>query len=98
MKKDSRIERVLKMETRYNDVKRMLDGLEKAVADYETLRYEIDVLNEYMSSGQWQKDFEADEAGKIPKDIRRGVLSEDGLYNLLENAGRIVGHAREIFS
>ena len=97
MKKDSRIERVLNMETRYTEVKRMLAGLEKAVADYETLRYVIDELNEYMSSGQWQKDFEADEAGKIPKDIRRGILSEDGLYNLLEKAGEIVGHAKDVF-
>ena len=26
----------------------------------------------------------ADEAGLLPKDLKRGVLSEDGIYNLLE--------------
>ncbi len=32
----------------------------------------------------WKDDFEADEKGLIPKDMKRGVLSEDGLYNLLQ--------------
>lgn len=25
-----------------------------------------------------------DEAGKLPKNLKRGVLSEDGIYNVLE--------------
>ncbi|MBK6087256.1 DUF4298 domain-containing protein, partial [Ruminococcus difficilis] len=29
-------------------------------------------------------DFAADEAGLLPKGLKRGVLSEDGIYNLLE--------------
>jgi hypothetical protein len=40
-------------------------------------------LTSYYESGQWLKDFEADERGELPKDLKRGVLSEDGLYNLL---------------
>lgn len=40
-------------------------------------------LSEYMDSGQWKEDFEADERGEISKEIDRGVLSEDGLYNAL---------------
>lgn len=40
-------------------------------------------LTEYMDSGQWKEDFEADERGEISKDIDRDVLSEDGLYNAL---------------
>ena len=28
-------------------------------------------------------DFEADEAGLLPPDLKRGFLSEDGIYNLL---------------
>ena len=42
------------------------------------------MLKEYYESPQWREDFEADEAGKFPKDLKRGVLSEDGIYNLLE--------------
>ena len=36
-------------------------------------------LEDYMESGQWQKDFEADEAGLVPKDLPREILSEDAL-------------------
>ncbi|MBO7631719.1 MAG: DUF4298 domain-containing protein, partial [Lachnospiraceae bacterium] len=41
-------------------------------------------LREYYESPDWRADFEADEAGKFPKDLKRGVLSEDGIYNLLD--------------
>ena len=30
-------------------------------------------------------DFEADEAGKLPPDLKRGVLSEDGVYDILSD-------------
>ena len=50
-----------------------------------------------MASGQWRKDYEADEAGQIPAGISRGVLSQDGLYNLLEDAGEILEKAKGTF-
>lgn len=71
------------MEYRYDKVRRVLDELEEAVARYEDAKEEIKVLEEYMESGQWLRDFEADEAGEIPAGVKRGVLSEDALYDLL---------------
>ena len=38
-----------------------------------------------------KEDFAADESGEIPADIKRGVLSEDGIYNLLERNREIMG-------
>ena len=35
-----------------------------------------------MESKQWLKDYEYDE--NHPLNIKRGVLSQDGLYNLLD--------------
>jgi hypothetical protein len=40
-------------------------------------------LSEYYGSAAWKRDFAADEAGLLPKDLKRGVLSEDGIYNML---------------
>ena len=40
-------------------------------------------LVKYLDSGEWQEDFELDEQGKLPCGLKRGVLSEDGLYNLI---------------
>ena len=44
----------------------------------------ISELEAYYESPLWKEDYEADEAGKLPADLKRGVLSEDGVYNLLE--------------
>ena len=40
----------------------------------------------YYESGQWLQDYEADERGELPRNLKRGVLSQDGLWELLENA------------
>ncbi len=69
------IKRIKKMESCY-------DALQ---ADRNCQRAEemFKTLVEYSDSGQWLKDFELDEKGLLPKNLKRGVLSEDGLYNLL---------------
>ena len=40
-------------------------------------------LAAYYEDDDWREDFEADEAGKLPADLKRGVLSEDGIYDVL---------------
>ena len=55
-------------------------GVEMLLDQWEN----ICILNEYLDSGEWQSDFEADERGEISKGIPCGVLSEDGLYNALD--------------
>ena len=52
---------------------------------------DICALNEYMDSGEWQADFEADERGEISKELPRGVLSEDALYNTLDRLQDVLG-------
>ena len=44
----------------------------------------LSLLNSYYTSGLWRDDYEADERGELPPDLKRGVLSQDGLYDLLE--------------
>lgn len=51
----------------------------------EALQPGIDRLATYYSSGEWLADFEADEAGLLPEDMPRGVLSEDGVNDLLDS-------------
>lgn len=98
MEQNDRIKRISEMEDRFDEVTRVLAALEEAVAEYEDFKSEIDILNDYMASGQWKEDFEADEAGQVPKDLKREVLSEDALYNLLHDADEIAGHAKEVFA
>lgn len=42
-------------------------------------------LISYYDSTQWRKDIELDEKGMLPKDLKRGILSEDGIYNLISD-------------
>ena len=42
-------------------------------------------LVRYYESDQWLRDYELDEQGLLPNDLKRGVLSQDGVYDLLEN-------------
>ncbi len=43
----------------------------------------LDELSGYYGSAAWKRDFAADEAGFLPNDLKRGVLSEDGIWDLL---------------
>lgn len=81
---ESRIDRIKKMEAILDEANASLDELEAAVSRYESLQKKIKGLEAYYTDGQWRKDYEADEAGKLPKDLKRGVLSEDAVYDLLE--------------
>ena len=42
----------------------------------------LNALSDYYGSPAWKRDYAADEAGLLPKELKRGVLSEDGIYNL----------------
>ena len=55
------------------------------------LQPEIDRLATYYSYEAWKADFAADEAGLLPAGMKRGVLSEDGVYGVLERFGEMEG-------
>ncbi len=82
-----RLARIKEMEDDFNQVREVVRSLDKALTYYEAVQGRISRLEEYQESGQWLQDFEADERGELPPymDLRRGVLSEDGLDNLLRD-------------
>ena len=77
---ETRILRVCEMEERLN---RLLAWLSDKNAYTAGIKEDVRILGEYSDSGRWLEDFEADEAGMLPADLPRGVLSEDALYNAL---------------
>ena len=60
-----------------------LHALENALDTIIGLEDDILKLDAYYSCDEWKSDFRADESGSLPKDLKRGVLSEDGIWNLL---------------
>ena len=78
-----RIERITEMESRFDKVSAILENLESALESFNAAQEEIQILSDYYESSLWREDFEADEAGLLPDTLKRGILSEDALYNLL---------------
>ena len=77
------IERIKWMEQRYNNALAAIkDG---AAVSLKAVKEDIAELSKYYGSELWKQDFAADEAGKLPPDLKRGVLSEDGIWNLLSD-------------
>ena len=72
---------------RVEHYERLLDELLASLHEPETLwahRAAADALAAYYGSAAWKEDFAAEEAGRFPASLKRGVLSEDGIYNALE--------------
>lgn len=42
------------------------------------------ILVQYYESGQWLSDYELDEKGLLPKTMKRGILSQDALYDFFD--------------
>ena len=76
------IERIQKYEKIMREAEELLHQSPGEHADL--LRQKIEELEAYYSDEDWKKDFSDDEAGLLPQDLQRGVLSEDGIFNLLE--------------
>ena len=57
---------------------------EKGVAfDFSQWKQKIRELTKYYEGGLWMQDYCRDERGEFPSDLKRGVLSEDAVYELL---------------
>ena len=59
--------------------------LSLALDNYEAIKDDITALDSYYGSETWRQDFADDEAGLLPEELKRGVLSEDGIWNLITN-------------
>lgn len=79
-KKAIQIRRIGKYESYMDEALQLLRAGESS----GRLQHLITELEAYYTSDEWKQDFAADEAGLLPKNLKRGVLSEDGIYNLLE--------------
>jgi len=79
------IERVLAMEDRLNRVSQAVIRLSAALEDYADVQDAIRALSDYYGSDDWKQDLADDEQGLLPRELRRGVLSEDGIWNLLSD-------------
>ena len=85
-KEKEQITRIRQMERRLDRALAAVKRLSAALDKWETLQDDIAALDEYYGSDTWRQDLADDEAGLLPQDLKRGVLSEDGIWNLLTDA------------
>lgn len=78
------IARVRQMEGYLDLVLNAMENTPEAVIEDEEVKEALHKLADYYENGQWFLDYEIDEQGLLPKELKRGVLAEDTLYNLLD--------------
>lgn len=61
-----------------------MNDLEEKILEYRAFQVKIKELEDYYTSQAWKDDYVLDESGKLPVNLKRGVLSEDGIYEVLE--------------
>jgi len=77
------IERIKWMEQRFD--KTLTAIKDKSADSLNAIKEDVAELSKYYGSELWKLDFAADEAGRFPSGLKRGVLSEDGIWNLLSD-------------
>ena len=90
------IERISKMEFRMDRISAIVMELSAVLDKYAAVQDDIAALSEYYGSDEWKQDFTDDEAGILPSDLKRGVLSEDGLWNLLSDNRELMERMKEM--
>jgi len=92
----SQIERITYMEQILGEATEAVSSLSEALEKYSAVQDKLQELIAYYSSEQWRQDFDDDSAGKIPKNLKRGVLSEDAVYNLLADISDLKEQLKEL--
>lgn len=86
---DIRLERISAMEQALNTSADAIARLSAALEEYQAILPVLHSLKDYYQSPLWLQDHDADAAGLLPADLHRGVLSEDAVYDLLEQNAQL---------
>ena len=88
-------EHITKMENILNGQKEMLNKLNELVACLDEHQQDYKELIEYYYSDQREQDLKDDEEKKIPQDLKRGVLDEDSIYDMMGDYRETALHMME---
>ncbi|MBR0355323.1 MAG: DUF4298 domain-containing protein [Oscillospiraceae bacterium] len=89
-------DRIRHMEDILNRSAEICAVFESALEQFLSLNGSLAELNAYYGSELWFHDLDCDRAGLLPPDLRRGVLSEDAVYDLLTDYGALWERVRKL--
>ena len=90
------IERIKSMEAHLNKASQAVKALSDALDLYTESLESIEIIDDYLASDEWEQDFADSEAGNLPKDLKCGVLSEDGIWNVIDTNRELNAQMLEI--
>ena len=91
-------DRINSMEQHMERASSAIISFSAALDKYIEAQQSIVALSDYYGSDEWKQDFADDEAGLLPADLKRGVLSEDGIWNLLADNRELMNRMREVIA
>ena len=92
----TQIQRIAQMEEYLDQSAAAVEALSRALEDYLAIQPQLQALSDYYGSSQWYADRDDDEAGRLPTELRRGVLSEDGAYNVLMDHQQLLPYLKQL--
>ena len=91
-------DRINSMEQHMERASSAIINFSAALDKYIEAQQSIAALSDYYGSDEWKQDYADDEAGLLPADLKRGVLSEDGIWNLLADNRELMNRMREVIA
>ena len=88
-------ERIAQMELLMERASEAVMQLSAALDIMEEAQPGIAALDDYYGSQTWRQDFDDDASGLLPANLKRGVLSEDGIWNLLSDYRELMGRLQQ---
>ena len=82
----NQIERIKTMEEHLDKASAAVKALSDALDLYTEAMESIETIDDYLCSDEWKQDFDDSEAGLLPKDLKCGVLSEDGIWDVVDTS------------
>ncbi len=80
---ETQIHRIRAMEEALDALLSAERALESALDLFDQASGAAEKLESYYGSAAWKRDYADDEQGRLPSGLKRGVLSEDGIYDTL---------------
>ena len=80
----TQIQRIKHMERQLDKLLAALHTMNEALSGVAKARDAAQALSNYYGSAEWRRDLADDEAGRLPENLKRGVLSEDAIWNALQ--------------
>ena len=91
-------ERITLMESYLDEAKAALKAYSESLRAYREIQPKLRELAGYYAGEEWRRDFEDDEAGRLPNDLKRGVLSEDAVYDVLSENRDLQAETLEVMA